>query len=200
LFLGCGGIGSFSVLSLAGIGIKYIRIVEFDKIEKSNLNRQLFFTKKSIGSYKADIIKKSINERFDEVEVEVIKEQIVESNIEKYFSDGINAAFVTADDPIEISKKCQLIANKLAIPLINAGYLTNKSIINYAPKLKNLISETTNIQVERLPYSIMPSYGPTNLKVAGYATSLLIHAIIGKINHNTPIFDTWINTEFPRKK
>lgn len=43
LILGAGGIGSISAMLLAGAGVRKITILDGDKVEKSNLNRQLFW-------------------------------------------------------------------------------------------------------------------------------------------------------------
>lgn len=51
LFLGAGG-ASLLAASLAGMGIENIKIVDFDKIELSNLNRQLIFSEDKIGKSK----------------------------------------------------------------------------------------------------------------------------------------------------
>lgn len=164
-------------------------------VEESNLNRQLFFTKRDIGRYKADVIKEVINERFEDVKVEVIKEKVSSNDIEKYFK-GVSASIVTADDPVNISKDCQIVANKLKVPIISTGYITNSSIVMLSPKTQKLIKEN-EMRVMRLPESIMPSYGPTNIELAGYASSLLIQTIIGKI---VSFEDKWTNTIFPRQK
>ena len=75
-FLGLGGIGSLTTIILSGLGIKKFLIVEPDKIELSNLNRQFLFTKKDIGKFKADTLKTAMNERYEKLKVKTIKERI----------------------------------------------------------------------------------------------------------------------------
>lgn len=58
--LGIGGIGTWVVNGLSQIGIGEIVIVDPDKVEISNLNRQLFFTTKDIGRYKVDVVKERL--------------------------------------------------------------------------------------------------------------------------------------------
>lgn len=50
---GCGGIGSEVVKLLRG---HRLTVVDFDRVEISNLNRQFFYTKNSCGRYKAECI------------------------------------------------------------------------------------------------------------------------------------------------
>ena len=54
-FIGCGGIGSISAITIAGLGVKTIKLIDSDVIEESNLNRQLFFTKADIGRAKVEV-------------------------------------------------------------------------------------------------------------------------------------------------
>lgn len=49
LVIGAGGIGSTLLASLAGIGVGTIGIVENDKIERSNLHRQILYNMESVG-------------------------------------------------------------------------------------------------------------------------------------------------------
>jgi len=62
LIIGLGGIGSPVATYLAAAGVKNIGIVDFDKIEISNLHRQILFSEKDIGSLKTKITKKKILE------------------------------------------------------------------------------------------------------------------------------------------
>jgi len=57
---GLGGIGSWIANGLSQIGIGKMNLCDPDKIEISNLNRQLFFTERDIGKYKVDIIKEHL--------------------------------------------------------------------------------------------------------------------------------------------
>jgi len=62
LIIGLGGIGCPIATYLAAAGVKKIGIVDFDKIEISNLHRQILFSEKDIGRLKTQITKKRILE------------------------------------------------------------------------------------------------------------------------------------------
>lgn len=55
---GLGGVGSYALEALVRAGIGTITIVDFDKIEESNINRQILATYPDIGKYKVDIAEK----------------------------------------------------------------------------------------------------------------------------------------------
>ncbi|MDH7512212.1 MAG: HesA/MoeB/ThiF family protein [Clostridiales bacterium] len=54
LIVGLGGLGSASALYLAGAGIGRLRLCDCDKVERSDLNRQVLYEESSIGSFKVE--------------------------------------------------------------------------------------------------------------------------------------------------
>lgn len=52
--LGVGGLGGWSALNLACCGIGEMRLVDFDRVELSNLNRQVLYSEEDIGRLKAE--------------------------------------------------------------------------------------------------------------------------------------------------
>ena len=58
LIFGMGGLGCPLSVYLASSGVGTIGIVDYDKVELSNLNRQIIFNTQDIGKYKVDIAKK----------------------------------------------------------------------------------------------------------------------------------------------
>lgn len=71
---GLGGVGSFVCEGLARSGIGNFVLVDFDKIDESNINRQLIATVKTIGKYKVDLMKERILEINPDANVEIYKE------------------------------------------------------------------------------------------------------------------------------
>src|SRR5215831_15397665 len=54
LVVGAGGLGSPSILYLAAAGVGTIGIVDFDKVDISNLQRQILFDSVAVGAPKAE--------------------------------------------------------------------------------------------------------------------------------------------------
>jgi molybdopterin/thiamine biosynthesis adenylyltransferase len=54
VLLGVGGVGSHVLLDLLGLGVRNIRIVDFDRLELSNLNRQILYRHDDVGRSKVE--------------------------------------------------------------------------------------------------------------------------------------------------
>ena len=61
LVLGIGGVGGYVVESLARSGIGKIIIVDKDKVDESNINRQIIALNSTIGKRKVDVFEERIH-------------------------------------------------------------------------------------------------------------------------------------------
>jgi bacteriocin biosynthesis cyclodehydratase domain-containing protein len=52
--LGVGGLGGWSALNLACVGVGEMLLLDFDRVELSNLNRQVLYSEAEIGRFKAE--------------------------------------------------------------------------------------------------------------------------------------------------
>ena len=86
LIVGMGGLGCPVLTYLAASGVGKIGIVDFDKIEISNLNRQTLFSSKDIGKYKVNQAKKAINKINKKIKIISFKKKITFKNIKKILS------------------------------------------------------------------------------------------------------------------
>tara|TARA_Y100000591_G_C21794975_1_gene678799 strand:- start:419 stop:1162 length:744 start_codon:yes stop_codon:yes gene_type:complete len=82
LILGMGGLGCPLLTYLASSGVCKIGIVDYDKVELSNLNRQILFNSTDIGKYKVTQAKLKINKLFKKIKVKTFKVKITLKNIE----------------------------------------------------------------------------------------------------------------------
>ena len=83
LIFGMGGLGCPLSVYLASSGVGTIGIVDYDKVELSNLNRQIIFNTQDIGKYKVDIAKKKIKNINNKSKIKSYKFKVNKSNIEK---------------------------------------------------------------------------------------------------------------------
>lgn len=83
LIIGIGGLGCPLTTYLAASGIGKIGIVDFDKIEISNLNRQVLFNENDIGKFKISQAKKVITKLNKDLKLVLFKSKVTKKNIKK---------------------------------------------------------------------------------------------------------------------
>jgi len=81
---GAGGLGSAVATYLTAAGVGVIRIVDHDRIELSNLNRQVLHWDEDIGKKKVDSATEKLKRLNPRVKVEAIEEMITEANISQF--------------------------------------------------------------------------------------------------------------------
>ena len=82
-----GGLGCPLALYLSGLGIGTIGIVDNDKIELSNLNRQIIYNYNDIGKYKVDVAKKRIKNINKNIYIKSYKLRLSKNNILNIIKD-----------------------------------------------------------------------------------------------------------------
>ena len=83
LIVGAGGLGHPAIQYLASSGVGNLGILDFDKVELSNLHRQILFTPDDIGKFKAETAKERALAINKSIQVDVQNSRINESNIEE---------------------------------------------------------------------------------------------------------------------
>ena len=87
LIVGAGGLGCPLILYLANSGVGNLGIADHDKVEVSNLNRQILFTHTDIGKLKVLLAKKKINKINKKIKVTIFKNRINKNNWCKFATD-----------------------------------------------------------------------------------------------------------------
>ena len=80
---GAGGLGSVTTTYLAAAGIGVIRVVDHDKVELNNLNRQVLHWDEDIGRKKVVSAQQKLERLNPKVKIEAIGERITEANVSK---------------------------------------------------------------------------------------------------------------------
>ncbi|WP_177326579.1 ThiF family adenylyltransferase [Pseudomonas sp. CHM02] len=188
LIVGCGGIGSTAALLLAGCGVKNITLVDSDIIEKSNLNRQLFWKLEDIKKPKVEVLKKAIEERFEDTSITTLQTHLDLNGLRQLVGKKkFSVVLVTADDPPTMSAQCADLVKHSETPFVSGGYLHGQCAVNFFPV--SLHEELREIHPnaskwKKLNPSIMPSFGPTNMNIASLLASGAISFIA---NHSLPL-------------
>ncbi|ACL16484.1 HesA/MoeB/ThiF family protein [Methanosphaerula palustris] len=87
LIIGAGGLGSPAALYLAAAGVGTIGIVDGDRVDLSNLQRQVIHFTADVGTYKADSARDKITQLNPDVTVQIHKEMVSSSNIREIITD-----------------------------------------------------------------------------------------------------------------
>ena len=87
LLLGAGGLGSPAAYYLAAAGIGNLGIVDFDRVDLSNLQRQIIHSTERIGMLKTESAKKTIQALNPDVNVTLYNEKMDSSNIMSLIKD-----------------------------------------------------------------------------------------------------------------
>ena len=82
LIVGLGGLGSVASLYLANAGIGQLLINDFDRVDASNLPRQLLFRAADVGSFKANATAARLREANPAVQVSALNRQLDASALE----------------------------------------------------------------------------------------------------------------------
>ncbi len=83
IIAGSGGLGSPAAIYLAAAGVGTIRIVDHDRVELSNLNRQVLHWDRDLGRNKVDSAAEKLRQLNQGVKIEAIEETINEANIQQ---------------------------------------------------------------------------------------------------------------------
>ena len=106
LIIGMGGLGCPLLTYLASSGVCNIGIVDYDKVELSNLNRQILFDSTDVGKFKVNQAKSKIKKVYKKIKIKTFKIKISKKNIESIIknfdiicdgSDNFNTRYLIND-------------------------------------------------------------------------------------------------------
>ena len=122
---GLGGVGSYVCEGLARSGVGNFVLVDFDKIDESNINRQLIATEKTIGRHKVDLMKERILEINPDANVEAHREFYMSDSETNIITEDLSYAVDCVDTimaKIAVICKC----DELDVPVISSMGTGNK--------------------------------------------------------------------------
>ena len=122
---GIGGVGSYVVEALARVGVGHLILVDFDKVDITNLNRQIEATHSTIGKLKIEVMKKRILDINPNAKVEIYKPDEIEDG-EENIIDNTMTYVVDAIDTMTSKLKIIEKAKKEKVPIISATGTGNK--------------------------------------------------------------------------
>ncbi|MCM8528075.1 MAG: molybdopterin-synthase adenylyltransferase MoeB [Lentisphaeraceae bacterium] len=87
LLIGAGGLGCPAAVYLGAAGVGTLSIIDFDKVDVTNLHRQIAFHKSDVGRYKAEVLKERIEANNPYVSVKIYKERFSLENSQTLFDE-----------------------------------------------------------------------------------------------------------------
>ena len=87
IVFGLGGVGGATVEALVRAGIGNLSIVDFDTIDKTNLNRQIITTQSVIGKAKVEVARDRILSINPDINLTVYNKKFLKENIDLFFKD-----------------------------------------------------------------------------------------------------------------
>lgn len=116
---GAGGLGSASAFYLAAAGIGRIRLADCDRVDLTNLNRQILHTEDAIDQIKVVSADKRLRALNSEIQIEPVKTEITDETIGKLV-DGVDI-IVDACDNYATRKTLNRASLEAGIPYIFGG-------------------------------------------------------------------------------
>ena len=98
LVVGLGGVGGYVVEALARSGIGNLILVDYDKVDITNFNRQIIAINENIGKYKVDCFKERIGSINEECNVISYNLRIDNDNFKDIFNTKIDFVVDAVDD------------------------------------------------------------------------------------------------------
>lgn len=154
LIIGLGGVGSYCLETLARTYFKKLIIVDGDKIDISNLNRQLMTNIDNVGLYKTNVFEERIKKINKECKVIKITEFITKESISLLFEQKVDYVIDccdTIETKFEIIKYCLKnkikfissmgMANRLDSSKIEVIDLSKTCYDPLAKKLRSLVKK-----------------------------------------------------------
>jgi len=151
MVVGCGAVGSFAIEALARSGIGSIILIDFDKVEESNINRQLFALDSTIGSHKVEIAKHRIHDINPDIKVDTFNLFFDDKTDIDIKPDFVIDAIDSVQSKIALYKWCfknnipfvssMGAARKTDLSKIKIDKISKTSVCPLASKIRHIVKE-----------------------------------------------------------
>lgn len=151
MVVGCGAVGSFAIEALARSGIGHLIVIDFDKVEETNINRQLFALESTSGKPKVEVAKDRIKDISPDITVDALDMFFDKDTDLDIKPDFVIDAIDTVESKIALYKWCQEkeipfissmgAARKTDISQIKVGKISKTSVCPLAAKIRKIVKE-----------------------------------------------------------
>ena len=112
---GLGGLGSNIAVSLTRAGVGNLLLIDFDKVDISNLNRQQYF-QRNVGQYKTEALAEILKEINPHINIEYKPVEITENNVREIFGE-----YEIVCEAFDKAENKAMLINSLADKIIISG-------------------------------------------------------------------------------
>ena len=151
MVVGCGAVGSFAIEALARSGVGHIILVDFDKVEESNINRQLFALDSTIDKPKVLVASQRIADINPKIKIEVFDMFFDENTNVDVKPDFVIDAIDTVSSKIALYKWCENnnipfvssmgAARKTDLTKIKIGKISKTTVCPLASKIRHIVRD-----------------------------------------------------------
>ena len=149
---GLGAVGSFATEALARTGVGNLRLIDFDRVDASNINRQLFALHSTIGRGKAELACERVKDINPSCNVDIHNSFINAQSLEDLLSKDIDVVVDAIDG---LNSKINLIvgARQLDLAVVSsmgAGGRTDISMIRTGDISETCVCPLARVVRQRL--------------------------------------------------
>lgn len=158
---GLGGVGGFCAEALARSGVGGLTLIDFDKVSKTNINRQIIALNSTVGMHKTELFEKRLRDINPEIKLNLINDFFTE-NFNFSGIDYVADAIDTMRSKINLLAAC--VENK--IPVISSMGAGNRM----KPEML-YISDISGIHDKKAPFVSQVLY---QLKKRGITSGITV--------------------------
>ena len=158
LVIGCGGLGGYVSEFLARLGVSQITVLDFDRFEESNINRQILATSQTMGKSKSETARERILSINPDADVTAVNARLSAEN-----AGGIiqgHDLVIDALDNIETRLVIEEACSDLGITMIHGavhGWTFQTAVVSPGSGLmKRLYSKTTGSETKTVLSFVPP--------------------------------------------
>ena len=192
LVVGCGGLGGNLIDMMARIGIGFLRVVDGDVFETSNLNRQLLSEVPLLGVSKAKAAAARISRVNPDVEVEPVNAFLTESNARSLLlsCDAVLDGLDNIESRRILAKACDRAGTPYVYGAVN-GWVAQAAISMPGDQLVDILYPKDVVIKNKSVLSFTPAL------CASVQVSLCVKLLVGRaVETGTVCYFDLLNQEF----
>lgn len=174
--VGAGAIGNIAAKFLASAGVGTLILIDNDKVDKSNLHRQILFNEKAIGNSKAYSLAVTLAKINSENEYKAIDYKLTKENVHEFINPDYGIVLDCTDD-IGITYLLQEYCLRYGRPLVygkTSGFYGSCGVIKSKIALTQQdIEKLKNVKEDNL------AYPPTGGVIGSVVANLVLKLILG---------------------